>query len=73
MKYKIIEKEQYIKKPIIFDSVKWLTTKTNTIKNLLLQLNNAIIIKKWCVANTEVLLEVKQNQQIKYLWIKKGD
>lgn len=71
MKYKIIEKQTYIKSPIIFSSVEWNNVEVKTIKELLNQLGNISLIKQWYLTNTGVLYEVEQDNQRKYLWIEK--
>ena len=71
MKYKIIEKQTYIKSPIVFSSVEWNNIEVKTIKELLNQLDNISLIKQWCLTDTGVLYEIEQDNQRKYLWIEK--
>ena len=71
MKYKIIKKQTYIKSPIIFSSVEWNNVEVKTIKELLNQLNNISLIKQWYLTDTDVLYEIEQDNQKKYLWIEK--
>lgn len=71
MKYKIIEKQTYIKSPIIFSSVEWNNIEVKTIKDLLNKLSNISLIKQWYLTDTGVLYEIEQDNQRKYLWIEK--